>query len=180
LAVLECYLHPQDPGGVRSKFAAPDSFPARVAYLESVADGHLVRGLSVYGTGYVLFPDLDPGNYRLRSVRVETSEYSMALSHMIATEYEFLVPEITKASVHVENGTPAYLGVLSIRRTYGSEDVGRSASDDPTKRPNAQLSLERSEAGEARALRALLAEKTYRRTAWREPIETRLAAIDNN
>jgi hypothetical protein len=179
LAVLECYLYPQDPGGVRPKFASRDSFPASVAYLESVANGHLVRGFSIYGTGYVLFPNLAPGKYRLGRVSVETSEYSMARSRMVATEYKFLLPESTKVSVQIERGTLAYLGILSIRRLYTREDVTRSVSYDPMKLPNAHISLERSKAGEARALRTLLAQKKYRRTAWREPIENRLAAIEN-
>ena len=180
LAVLECYLYPQDPSGVRPKFASQDSFPASAAYLESAADGHVVRGFSIYGTGCVLFPDLPPGNYRLSHVRVETSEYSVTLSRMIDTEYKFLVPESTKVSVQVEKGTLAYLGLLSFRRRYTREDVTHPPSyESPVKLPNAQVSLERSKAGEARALRTLLAQKKYRRTAWRGPIENRLAAIEN-
>jgi len=177
LAVVECFLYPEDPTHVRSKFAAPDSFPARVAYLESMNDGHAARGLSVYGTGYVLFPDLEPGEYRLTRVRVETREYSMALSHTVATDYEFKVPEQTHASVRVEPGEPVYVGALAIRRAYGWEDVGRAPSDDPTRRSNARVTLERSDEGEARAWTELLARKKYRRSAWRGAIEKRLAEI---
>jgi hypothetical protein len=176
LALLECYLYPEDPKHVRSKFAASDSFPARVAYLESVTDGHTARGYTVYGTGYVLFPDLEPGEYRLTRVWVETHEYSTALSRSIATDYLFRIPDDKHASLSVTLGAPSYLGFLSIWRGYDWEDM--KWGSHPIRTPDdGRVSFTRSQVAEARAWTQVLAMKKYRRSKWREAIEKRLAEI---
>jgi hypothetical protein len=126
----------------------------------------------------VLFPDLEPGEYRLTRVWVETHEYSTALSRSVATDYLFRIPYDRQASLSVTLGTPSYLGFLSIRRGYawedmrtGSHPVSLSPSDD------ARVTLTRSQVAEARAWTEVLARKKYRRSAWRGAIEKRLAEI---
>lgn len=177
LVLLECYLYPEDRHHVRSKFAATDSFPARVAYLESVTDGHTERGHPVYGTGYVLFPDLEPDEYRLTRVWVETREYSTPLSRFVSTDYLFRIPDEVRASLRVTVGTPSYLGHLSIQRGYAWVDM--KPGSNPIRFPpdDARIILTRSQVAEARAWMEILSKKKYRRSKWREAIEKRLAEI---
>ena len=177
LVLLECYLYPEDPHHVRSKFAAADSVPPRVAYLESLTDGHAERGHPVYGTGYVLFPDLEPGEYRLTRVWVEAREYSTPLSRFVSTDYMFRIPDEAQASLRVTVGTPSYLGHLSIRRGYAWEDMKSGGSHPIPRHDDARVILTRSPVAEARAWTEVLSTKKYRRSKWRGAIEKRLAEI---
>jgi hypothetical protein len=180
LVALECYLYPEDPEHVRSRFAAPDSFPARVAYLETTAgEPRSFRGISVYGTGLVLFSKLPPGEYRLSGVRVLDIEYSQALLRMVTTELEFRIPESEHLDpIRVETSRPLYAGHLAIHRVTTQEDVVHSPPGAPERRAGAvRLDLRRTDEDEARAWQGVLAKKGYRRSEWGKSIQVRLAEL---
>jgi hypothetical protein len=182
LVVLECYYYPVDPEGVRSTYAAPDSFPARSAYLETMDGSRHVRGLSSYGTGFVIFSGVPPGTYRLARVDLETNEYSSQLARELKTDVTFhLPPETFGDTVLVEAGRPVYVGRLAILRPYRYEDVARTPKQEGRKEDgNVDLTIRKLDQEEARAWRTLLKRKSYRKSSWGAAMQKRLSEVEKS
>ena len=180
LAVLECYYYPSDPEKVRSKFSAPDSFPARAAYLEKFDGSRSFRGLSSYGTGYVIFTDVPSGTYRLTRVDLETKEYSEQLLRDLTLDVTFRIPSNTPGdTARIEAGRPVYLGHLAIRRAYHYEDVAHAPSQTARQEEGpVDLKFRLWQEEEFRAWHTLLQRKSYKRSDWGPLIEKRLTEVE--
>ena len=180
LAVLECYYYPSDPEKVRSKFSAPDSFVARAAYLETFDGSRSFRGLSEYGTGYVIFTDVPPGTYRLTRIDMETKEYSEQLLRDLSLDVTFRIPPGTAGdTARIEIGRPVYLGRLAIRRAYKYEDVAHAPSQTARQeKGKVDMKLRALPEDEGRAWRKLLERKSYKRSLWGPAIEERLDEVE--
>jgi len=180
LAVLECYYYPSDPEQVRSKYNAPDSFVARAAYLETFDGSRSFRGLSDYGTGYVIFTDVPAGRYRLTRIDMETKEYSEQLLRDLTLDVTFRIPPGTPGdTARIENGRPLYLGHLAIRRSYKYEDVAHAPSQTARKEDGpVDMEFRANEEDEVRAWRTLLERKSYKRSLWGPAMEKRLAEVE--